>query len=462
LRRTALIGGGLALLVGASAALVHPMAALGLVLGLALAVWVFSSALNATLAFIVFLVLRPADLFPVLVAVQPAKIVGLGAIFLWLVTKLLRGELQLSRAPHGKWMVALFLGALLSSLTSSDRATSMAMLTDGFVKLLLMYALVVHMVDTKSRAVKLHLTLAWCTVLLAVYAVHMRHAGLATVEGNRATFVGLLNDPNDLAIVLLMYVPLFAELAMSEGGARRLVWVLPLVVLIVGIFTTVSRGGALGLVVALGVTFHDRVRGGFRFLLLPALAAAVLGLIVVAGVNDRTSGALNQTELDESSQVRLDAWEAGLRMTISNPLFGVGFTQFAQNYPDYAWDPVRWGPTEAHNSYVKVAAETGMVGFIPFMALVILTFRSAYRLRQAEVPEDSPKERAVRRSLLPAMTGFCVAAFFLSQSWGWFLFILFAQSAALHEIWKSEVDLSPRSVSAHEEQKRNKLEPELC
>jgi hypothetical protein len=38
------------------------------------------------------------------------------------------------------------------------------------------------------------------------------------------------------------------------------------------------------------------------------------------------------------------------------------------------------------------------------------------------------------------MMGFCVAAFFLSQCWSWFLFILFAESATLYDIWKPEPD----------------------
>jgi len=114
----------------------------------------------------------------------------------------------------------------------------------------------------------------------------------------------------------------------------------------------------------------------------------------------------------------------------------VGFGQFADNHLAYASNPAEWESRDAHNSFIKAAAETGLVGFIPFMALVFLTFRVAYQRRKADVPEDSPIERAVRRSVFPSMMGFCVAAFFLSQCWSWFLFILFAESATLYEIWK--------------------------
>jgi len=56
------------------------MAALGIALRIAAIAWVLSNALNATLAFIVVLVLRPADHVPALASMQPAKLVGLVAI----------------------------------------------------------------------------------------------------------------------------------------------------------------------------------------------------------------------------------------------------------------------------------------------------------------------------------------------------------------------------------------------
>ena len=440
--RSAALLGGFAVVVGAAAAALHPMAAIGLVLGAAVIAWVLSNALNATLAFIVVLVMRPADHFPALATIQPAKLIGVVAILSWLITMLFRGDLRLSRAPHGKWILALTAAVVLSSITSTYPSASWDLFTDVFIKILIMYGLVVHVVKTKAPAVKLHLTLGLCTVALALFAIYMRISGLATIEGNRAGLVGFLGDPNDLALVLLMYVPLFAELVLGTRGLQRVCWGSALAILVAGIFATVSRGGALGLMAALGFTFYDRGGLSLRLFLAPTLAAIVVGLLLLAGVNDRSSGAFKPGQIDESAQGRLDMWGSGIRMTAHNPLLGVGFGQFADNYESYARNPVVFGQRDAHNSFIKAAAETGLVGFIPFMALVILTFRVAYHLRKADVPDDKPMERAVRRSLFAAMAGFCVGAFFLSQCWNWFLFILFAQAAALYEIWKPELSAS--------------------
>ena len=434
--RSTTVLGGLAVAIGASAAALHPMAALGIVLGVAAVIWIFSNALNATLAFIVVLVLRPADHFPALATMQPAKVVAVVAILSLVVTKLFHSDMRLSRAPQGKWMLALAGGVLLSSILSTHPSASLELFADVFVKMLIMYGLLVHLVTTKPQAVRLHLTLGLCTVGLALLAVYVRVSGLATVEGNRAAIVGLLSDPNDLALILVVYVPLFTELFLGTRGLQRLGSGLMLAVLIAGIMATVSRGGVLGLVAAMAFTFYDRGSVSLRLLLVPTLAAMMLGMLVLAGLNDRTSGAYKHGEIDASAQGRLDVWASGVRMAARNPVSGVGFGQFADNHLAYASNRAEWESRDAHNSFIKAAAETGLVGFIPFMALVFLTFRVAYQRRKADVPEDSPIERAVRRSVFPSMMGFCVAAFFLSQCWSWFLFILFAESATLYEIWK--------------------------
>ncbi|MGB5813210.1 MAG: O-antigen ligase family protein, partial [Polyangiales bacterium] len=432
--------------LGASAVAFHPSAALGIAVGICVIAWTFSNALNATLLFIVVLVLRPADHFPVLATLQPAKVIGVVAVLTWLVTKLMSGDMRLPRAPQGKWILALALAVVLSSILGTDPAGSWALFTDVFVKILIVYGLLVYLVDSKAQAVRLHLSLAVCTVAVALYALHLRSSGVAIVEGNRAGLVGLLGDPNDLALVLLLAVPVFTELALGSHGLRRIAWGVPLAILVTGIFATVSRGGALGLMAVFAAIFFDRGRLGMRLLLAPAVAALVVGLLILAGVNDRSSGSFQSGQLDESAEGRLDMWQSGVRMAAHNPVFGVGFGQFPDNYQQYARNPVQWEPRDAHNSFTKAAAETGLVGFIPFMALVFLTLRVAYDRRKADIPEDTPMQRAVRRSIFPSMVGFCVAGFFLSQCWSWFLFILFAQGAAMVEVWKANPTVSLAST----------------
>jgi len=141
--------------------------------------------------------------------------------------------------------------------------------------------------------------------------------------------------------------------------------------------------------------------------------------------------------MDTSTHDRLHLVEAGIRMTLDHPVLGVGFGQSSRHWQRYkAAEIVSTDDIELHNSFIAVSAQTGLLGLIPFMALVVLSLRIGYHLRKAHVPEDGPIESAVRRSLFPAMAGFLVAAFFITECWGYFMFIMFAQAATMHEIWK--------------------------
>ena len=97
--------------LGATAAL-HPLAPAGLVLGLALGAWVLASPYRALMGFMLVLMLRPADLYPALAALQPAKFLALGALGLWLLERLLRRDRSWPTTRLDRWMVALTLALL--------------------------------------------------------------------------------------------------------------------------------------------------------------------------------------------------------------------------------------------------------------------------------------------------------------------------------------------------------------
>ena len=165
----------------------------------------------------------------------------------------------------------------------------------------------------------------------------MRLSGLATVEGNRAGLVGLRGDANDLALVLSM--------CRSSSSSRS-----------VALSATAAAS-------ALGSSLRPRSR--------PSSS----GCWCSPASTTESSGALTPGRLDDSALGRLDTWQSGVRKVAHNPLFGVG--QFPENYRSYARKLVHWEARDAHNSFVKAAAEAGFVGFIPFMALV-LSWRSCY------------------------------------------------------------------------------------
>ena len=86
--------------------------------------------------------------------------------------------------------------------------------------------------------------------------------------------------------------------------------------------------------------------------------------------------------------LRLGYWKTGLRMAFRNILTGVGLTNFATVYPMYQYvdaSPVK----HAHNDFIQLFAETGIVGLVCFTAFWLYFFyRGICRIRAAATGAD--------------------------------------------------------------------------
>lgn len=157
-----------------------------------------------------------------------------------------------------------------------------------------------------------------------------------------------------------------------EGNAavRRTAEVM---VLVAGLFASRSRGGVTAFVVALLVLpLVSRRRR-----VLTALAVFALAGLGVAwiGVHDILRGF--ETRGIQAS--RLDLWRDAARLFPDFPLFGCGLGAFATAYRrQQTFWPVDW-VGEAHNEYLQVLLDLGLLGFVPFAVLLVLVFRAAFR-----------------------------------------------------------------------------------
>jgi len=115
-------------------------------------------------------------------------------------------------------------------------------------------------------------------------------------------------------------------------------------------------------------------------------AAVVLVASMLVGVGflqatGRLQDVLSAHEAGKRDRVVM--WGAALGMIRARPLLGHGVNTFMANYLDY-WVGGERQPRYAHNCYLQVAAETGLVGLAAFLWLLWLQVRqmaSAIRRR---------------------------------------------------------------------------------
>ena len=131
------------------------------------------------------------------------------------------------------------------------------------------------------------------------------------------------------------------------------------------VVVSLVRGGRTAAVFALAVTVLATVGalGGFR--LLPSIVVQRFSdVLPVAGIPNIAIAEV--TDANFAAIERLAHWQAALAMWRDHPWLGVGFGNYAAVYPAYAvgrWlDPLG----HAHNYYLNVGAEAGLVGLLGY------------------------------------------------------------------------------------------------
>lgn len=119
-----------------------------------------------------------------------------------------------------------------------------------------------------------------------------------------------------------------------------------------------------------------------RKLLLGALVLLIAWQVFLPmAVQERITMTYQQGEgLDSSAQERVSLWQDALSLVSRDPVFGIGFDTYEFLHRVGIYE-------DTHNYYLKVMVETGIVGLLIFLWLLLKSFRLGFRLyREAEDP----------------------------------------------------------------------------
>jgi O-antigen ligase len=217
-----------------------------------------------------------------------------------------------------------------------------------------------------------------CAAILTI----INSRGLGNVV-DAIRYSGAGADPNELGLTMVLSLPMaYYVSATALTRFSRLLWLVPMPVCIVGVVLTVSRGGFLTTVVAmLGISiWHVASSSQMRFApLIGGVLLLALGLAFTPKANLERIGTIGSEISSGRIGKRTQIWNAGLRVLQERPLTGVGAATFAD-----AVEPYIGRDLAAHNVYVSVLTETGIIGFLIFSLVLITCFMTATHLGPAE------------------------------------------------------------------------------
>lgn len=403
--------------------------------GLAFVVLVFVDLLMGFAVMVLFAFLEAYSTFG---GVSVTKLAGVLLVVSWLAALTAGGGRTrnfFSERPGLTYLLLLFLGwAAISVAWSESRSAALSSV--------MRYALNIVLIPIAYAAVRgrrdVVRILAALVAGASVAAVSGIIARPSASEIDLARATGTVGDPNQLAAALVVGIALAAAFAVNRhvSAAMRLLALLIVVLCLGALLTTLSRGGLLGLGAA--VVFAVVVAGRWRPRVLAgslAVVVAAIGYFVLLASLPAKERVLNVG----GGTGRLDLWTVAGRMIAAHPLNGTGTGQFATVSVHYLLRPgaIQRGdfilstPKVAHNTYLNVVAELGIVGGALFAAIVLACAGcSCLAIRHFRQAGDERLE-ILARGVAVALAGYLVTLLFISENYSKLMWVLFALGPAL-------------------------------
>ena len=255
----------------------------------------------------------------------------------------------------------------------------------------LAFAILFVVAMTASSSVFL---IRFLTVALVVGVASLGYGVVQVLGGDPFDWVnpyspvfGFLGNPNFQSSLLgILGTVVFTQLL--SGSVRIQIKAAYLAYLLVTLYVikeTASQQGFLVLLIGSAISLGVFVFGKSRALGYSYLGLAAVGIVAVL-IGSLNKGPLASLLYKDSVTYRGDYWRAGWKMTVDNPIFGVGLDSYGDWYRRSRTieATLRRGPdvtsNAAHNVFLDISAYGGFPLLLIYLALMVLVLISAVKV----------------------------------------------------------------------------------
>jgi O-antigen ligase len=378
-----------------------------IIIALVLAFVIFGLIIkNSLWGFLLLIFSLPFERIPTidvgLVTLKVNQFLALSVLIAWILSVIFEKRKIISNPLT--WPIILFIFANLISIFHAGNVERAFQVFIFIFFMAIISFLVVNMVSTEDILKKVLKTILYTSIFICIFGVYQFFGDLiglsSTLTGlkegyTKAVFgfpriMAFSNEPLYLANFLLIPLGVSAALFFSKDKFIPKIYLfLTLLLMLLVFILTVSRGayaglGAMALFlilfflkkiftwknIVIGLLAITIVLGGTYYFLSRAEPQALDEFIGHITVNDISAG--------ESTQGRLQSYQVAYDIFLDNPINGIGvgnYGPYVKNFPDSAdvsgWDIV-------NNEYLEIMAETGLVGIITFVLILLVIFFRSY------------------------------------------------------------------------------------
>ncbi|MEX1184842.1 MAG: O-antigen ligase family protein [Gemmatimonadota bacterium] len=314
--------------------------------------------------------------------------------------------------------IATFLcAAFLSSIFARHHASAVREFTNIALLLGLLVAATAYAVERPLRVRSMVLTVSAVSAVSGLAAV-LQMFGLLAGEfpfndtgWNRATLG--FGWPNELGTFFAVSIPVCGHACVAaRRGLPRFLAATGMCVSVLGLIATFSRGSWIALMAGSLILL---LAGEHRFLIRIWTVAVVLLLMSDAILGGAILGRIADTAADPLVGQRAALMMVALLVFRENPIIGIGPGGFAESLDSFG-PQVGWlfnYVGTAHNAYLDIAAEMGLIGLISFLVFIASVGRILLRGARRATAETgiALEERSIRRALLWSFGTVCMVSF---------------------------------------------------
>ncbi|MBI5675294.1 MAG: tetratricopeptide repeat protein [Nitrospirae bacterium] len=301
-------------------------------------------------------------------------------VMLWILSMAKENNLIFYRTPLDLPVMLLLLITVISTSFSVYPYAS-RIHAYKIINYVLIFFFLINTTKNKRDIINLVRTIV---VFGGVYAI----AALAFVKGNLLGFKIFSLEQNFIALTFVnhnhfagfleMVIWLCLGLVLSYKGIKHIILICLGMCIAVAILFSLSRGGTIGLLGGLlfFIIITAFCRGGKKSITIFLIFSAVvlLAVTLLGGfdpVFERMSTLKAPTISGES---RLGVWKDTLIMIKENPWFGRGIGTFKYVYSRYQTESIMFSFNHAHNSYLELTSEIGIIGILSCILIIAILF----------------------------------------------------------------------------------------
>lgn len=177
-----------------------------------------------------------------------------------------------------------------------------------------------------------------------------------------------LDNPNSLAAFMVIAIfPIIMMIIYEKNKLKKGLYGLLTLIIFFNIVFAYSRSAYVGVGVGLFILilFYS-----YKMLII------VVPILLFAVFNSKVRERILNITSNSQNFLRIKVWKTALKMIEDHPILGVGNGNFTERYDEYVkrYPYLEYGYSHfpAHNSYLKVFSELGIIGIVNFCAIILL------------------------------------------------------------------------------------------